>query len=114
MSYGVFFKNDLTERSRDYPGKFETIEAANEAIKIGQKQGKGPRSFYDIVELSEVAKFNRNRRQRAKRNSLEAKAKEARASRKSYYKAQLRKESLSGPVYGCDCKLCTKARELGL
>jgi hypothetical protein len=56
----------------------------------------------------------RNRRQRARRASPEAKAEEVLANRKSRTLKKLRRLGLNGCVKRCFCNLCTQARALGI
>ncbi len=69
---------------------------------------------FALNQLKRAKKDRRNELQRARRASPEAKAKEARASRKSYVKKLLAKDNLSAPLAACSCSICVKARELGL
>jgi len=63
-----------------------------------------------MITDTEPPKVYRNKLQRARRASPEAKAKAARASRKSYWKRQGAFVERIGTPQECNCSLCAKAK----
>lgn len=104
MKYGVYLNG---KRSTLLRANYSSKETAEKAARV--YDNVVPALQYEVRALDATeANKRRNERQRARRASPEAKAKEARASRLSYYKAKCRQVERMALHDKGTCSVCDR------
>lgn len=102
----ITLKNSSMDSAQHAGKRFRTEVEARDAIREGLYA-----SLYEVRDRTpQEVKTERNRRQQAKRASPEAKAKEAQASRRSYWKKNMGFGNLNDNHDPNLCSVCTKLK----